>query len=222
MTIRAYVFDAYGTLFDVHAAVRRCAAAVGPQHEAVSALWRSKQLEYTWVRTLMGRYVDFWRCTEDALDYALRLHGRRDGDLRDALLAAYRRLDAYPDARPALQALRDAGHRTAILSNGSPAMLAAAVDSAGLAGLLDDVLSVDRLRCYKTAPATYALAASHLDLAPGEISFQSSNTWDIAGAAAFGLRCVRVDRLGLPAEYADVVQPPVVKDLRELPALDRA
>jgi 2-haloacid dehalogenase len=222
MTIRAYVFDAYGTLFDVHAAVRRCAAAVGPQHEAVSALWRSKQLEYTWVRTLMGRYVDFWRCTEDALDFALAFHGRQHMALRADLLSAYRTLDAYADARPALQALRKAGHGTAILSNGSPAMLQAAVESAGLGDVLDAVLSVDGLRRYKTAPETYALATAHFGLAPSEISFQSSNTWDAAGAAAFGLRCVRVNRLGLPAEYGDVMQPLVVKDLRELLAIDAA
>jgi 2-haloacid dehalogenase len=204
VNIKAFVFDAYGTLFDVHAAVRRHADAVGADHEKISALWRAKQLEYSWVRTLMDRYVDFWRCSEDALVFALRSHARYDAQLVRQLLSSYRVLEAYPDAAPTLTALRAAGFSTAILSNGSPAMLDAAVSSADLRGLVDRVISVDAVRRYKTHPSTYALVLQTLGLERAEISFQSANAWDIAGASAFGFRCVHVNRTGSPAEYADV------------------
>jgi len=215
-----YVFDAYGTLFDVHSAVGKFRDEIGPQADRLSDMWRTKQLEYTWVRSLSGRYADFEALTQDALDYAAARCGGLSPELRASLLAAYAELDAYPDAARTLDALRAAGARTAILSNGTPAMLARAVASAGLADRLDAVLSVDPLRIYKTAPEAYELIEARFGVAPAEVCFLSSNRWDIAGASAFGLRCVWVNRLGLPDEYGDLAPAAVVGSLEWLLALD--
>src|SRR5215510_13480444 len=152
---RAFVFDAYGTLFDVHAAIGRHRAAAGPDADRFSDIWRSKQLEYTWTLTLAGRYVDFWTLTERALDFALARVPSVDRALKPKLLDAYVSLDAYPDARACLAALKARGDGTAILSNGSPKMLSAAVRAAGLDGVLDAALSVDTLRIYKPRGAVY-------------------------------------------------------------------
>lgn len=192
--VGACVFDAYGTLLDVHAAVGRHAAGLGDQARALSALWRAKQLEYSWILSQAGDYEDFETLTERALDVALATHGIADPGLRGALLAAYRELDAFPDAAPALAALRARGVSTAILSNGSPGMLAAATGAAGLAPLLDAVLSVDDLRLYKPAPRVYALAAMRFACAPRDIVFVSGNAWDAYGAARFGCRVLWLNR----------------------------
>jgi 2-haloacid dehalogenase len=158
MAVRGYIFDAYGTLFDVHAAIARHRARVGTDADAISQLWRTKQLEYTWTLTSVGRYENFERLTALALDFALARFGISDPALRSALLDAYRALDAYPDARHALQALKNKGFATGILSNGSPDMLRIAVESAALRELLDCVLSVDALGFYKPRREVYALA----------------------------------------------------------------
>lgn len=215
-----FVFDAYGTLFDVHSAVARIGSGLGVDADAFSALWRAKQLEYSWVRTLMGRYRDFWSLTEEALDYCYARFPTADTAVRDDLLEAYATLDAYPDVRPELQTLRKAGCRTAILSNGTDAMLARAVTSAGLADYLDAVLSVDGLRQFKTVPAAYALVCERFAAAPDSISFQSSNPWDIAGAAAFGFRPVWINRGALPGEYADLAPRHVLPSLTGLSTLE--
>ena len=213
-----YVFDAYGTLFDVHAAVRKHAAAVGGEADRLSALWRTKQLEYSWTRALAGRYRDFWALTEDALDYAItKLDAPRH--MRDALLDAYRTLDAYPEVIDVLTTLKQAGAATAILSNGSPAMLELAVRAAGIGELLDDVLSVEDLATYKPLPAVYELVTNRFRAYPDTVSFQSSNRWDIAGATAFGFRTVWINRSGEPDEYADL--PPRVT-LSSLSGLEHA
>jgi 2-haloacid dehalogenase len=211
-----FVFDAYGTLFDVHSAVGRHAAALGPAAARLSELWRAKQLEYTWVRSLAGAYVDFRACTQAALDYAAADIGGIAAPLHEALLAAYDRLDAHADVAPALAALKARGCRTAILSNGTPDMLAAAVRSAGLGALLDAVLSVDAAGIFKTDPRSYALATSHFGCAADAISFQSSNRWDIAGARKFGFRTVWINRQGRPDEYAELAPDRVMRDLTEL------
>jgi 2-haloacid dehalogenase len=203
MRYKTYVFDAYGTLFDVHAAVRRYAAEIGPDGQALSEIWRAKQLEYSWVRALMGAYVDFWQLTEQALDYAFARVPSADRSFRDRLLEAYWHLDCYPEVPAVLRALRGEGARLAILSNGSPAMLEAAVRSAALDAVLDDVVSVDAVRTFKTAPAVYEQVATAWRLYPDAISFQSSNRWDIAGAAKFGFRTVWINRGGQPDEYYD-------------------
>ena len=157
MTSQAFVFDAYGTLFDVHAAIGRHRAAAGPDAERLSELWRIKQLEYTWTLTLAGHYEDFWTLTGRALDFALTRFPAVDRAIKPALMEAYRTLDAFADARAILQALKTRGHATAILSNGSPVMLSAAVDGADLGRDLDAVLSVDAIRMYKPRPEVYRL-----------------------------------------------------------------
>jgi 2-haloacid dehalogenase len=215
MSYAAYVFDAYGTLFDVHAAVRRHAEALGDRGPALSELWRAKQLEYSWVRSLMGAYQDFWALTEQALDFAIARQGGVDPALRDRLLEAYWSLDSYPEVPAVLKALKARGVKLAILSNGSPDMLASAVRNAALDDILDDVFSVDQLRMFKTAPAVYDLVTTAYRAYPDAISFQSSNRWDVAGAAKFGFRSVWINRSGMPEEYRDL-SPALV-----LPSLDR-
>jgi len=160
--IDACVFDAYGTLFDVHSAVGRLRADVGPKADELSEIWRTKQLEYTWLRSLMGEYRDFWQVTGDALDYALARTEVDPAPIRDRLMDAYLGLDAYAEVPSMLARLKAAGLKTAILSNGEPNMLAAAVNAAGLSGHLDDVLSVDDLKIYKPHPSVYQLAVDRL------------------------------------------------------------
>ena len=186
--IAACVFDAYGTLFDVHSAVAHGGAALGDKAAAVSALWRQKQLEYTWLRSLMGAHADFRRVTEDGLDYALAAHGVEDEALKARLMDLYLTLDAYPDAAACLEALRAGGLKTAILSNGEPEMLRAAVASAGLTNLFDAVLSIEEVDIFKPDPRTYQLAVDRLEVPAERICFVSTNAWDAAGAAYFGFR----------------------------------
>ncbi len=213
---KAVVFDAYGTLFDVHSAVARHAARMGPEAARLSEIWRAKQLEYSWVLSLAGRYRPFWALTEQALDYAFARCPGADYSVRPLLLDAYRSLDAYPDVRTALQGIRARGLRTAILSNGDPGMLSAAVNSADLAGSFDAVLSVDAAKVFKTSPDAYQLAIEELSLNEDEIVFVSSNRWDVAGAAAFGFTAIWVNRLGLPDEYEDLAPRAVVDTLERL------
>lgn len=215
MPYAAYVFDAYGTLFDVHAAVRRHAEALGDKGPALSELWRAKQLEYSWVRSLMGAYQDFWALTEQALDFAIARHGGIDPALRGRLLEAYWSLDCYPEVPAVLKTLKARGAKLAILSNGSPDMLNSAVRNAALDDILDDVFSVDELRIFKTAPAVYDLVTTAYRAYPNAISFQSSNRWDVAGAAKFGFRSVWINRSSMPDEYQDLPAALV------LPSLDR-
>jgi 2-haloacid dehalogenase len=216
--IEACVFDAYGTLFDVHSAVGRLRARLGAKSDALSQLWRTKQLEYTWLRALMGRHADFWQVTGDALDYALARTGV-DAAAREALMQAYRTLDAYPEVPDVLRRLRDAGLRTAILSNGEPAMLAAGARSAGIEELLDAILSVEDVGIFKPHPKVYRLAVERLGVAADRIAFQSSNAWDVSGAATFGLRAVWINRLGMPAERLPGAAEHELRDLTGLPAL---
>jgi 2-haloacid dehalogenase len=219
MACSVYAFDAYGTLFDVHAAVRRHAGALGPDAAAISALWRSKQLEYTWVRTLAGRYRDFWALTEQSLDFALASFPSADKGLRTTLLEAYRRLDCYPEVPELIRALKQGGKQLAILSNGTPEMLQSAVAAAGLDGCFDAILSVDTVRAYKTDQRVYDLVTTRFRVYPEAVSFQSSNRWDIAGAAAFGLRTVWINRTGAPEEYSDLAPAAVLPSLKGLLAL---
>ena len=220
-TFAVTVFDAYGTLFDVNAAISRHRAAAGPDADRFSEIWRTKQLEYTWTHTLAGRYVDFWTLTEQALDYTFKRVPSVDRRLRDRLLDAYRALDAFPDARQMLANLRRRGERTAILSNGSPAMLATAVEAAGMNGQFDAVLSVDAVKMYKPRPEVYALVTAGFKVKPPDVIFVSSNRWDVMGANAFGFHTVWVNRGRASDEYMD--QPPaaVVPDLAGLLTLAR-
>lgn len=213
---KAVIFDAYGTLFDVHSAVGRHMARVGPDAARFSEIWRAKQLEYSWVLSLAGRYEPFWTLTERALDHAFARFPNVDPSIRPLLLEAYRTLDAYPEVGETLSALRARGLRTGILSNGDPGMLNAAVASAGLADALDAVLSVDEARVFKTSPRTYDLVLQALSVTTDEVVFVSSNRWDIAGAAAFGFTTIWVNRLGLPDEYAELAPSAVIASLDKL------
>jgi len=218
--MRAVVFDAYGTLLDVHAAVNRHAAGLGPDAAAISALWRQKQLEYTWILSAAGAYEPFDVITDRALGFALAAHGISDAALKADLLAAYRTLDAFPDAAVALGAMRTAGLATAVLSNGEPGMLGAALAHAGLAPVLDHVLSVHSLRRYKPAPAVYRLACEAFACQPHEIAFVSANAWDAYGAARFGFRVFWLSRGAAPPEYwLDTLARARVSSLSQLPSM---
>lgn len=216
---KAYVFDAYGTLFDVHSAVGRYRSEIGDVADQLSATWRDKQLQYTWVRALTGRHQPFDNVTADGLDFAIASVGGVADGLKEKLLSAYMTLDAYPEVRDVLAELKDKGAQTAILSNGSPKMLEAAVSSSGISDLLDAALSVEDVGIYKPDPKVYQMAVDRLGVATGDISFQSSNRWDIAGATAFGFRCVWINRFGQPDEFADMSPDEVLTTLSPLPDL---
>jgi len=218
--LSTFVFDAYGTLFDVHAAIARHRAAAGTEADRFSEIWRTKQLEYTWTLTLAGRYVDFWTVTERALDFALARVPSVDRALRGRLLEAYLTLDAFPDARATLARLKGEGTRLAILSNGSPRMLASAVEAAGIGGLLDAVLSVDTVRRYKPWPEVYALVTDALAVAAADVAFVSSNRWDVMGAVSFGFAAFWLNRSRLPNEYEDFSPLREIPTLAALPARD--
>jgi len=217
--IKACVFDAYGTLFDFAAAARGCRDVLGGDVERLTALWRDKQLQYTWLRSLQGRYVDFWQVTGDALDFALETIAIDKPGLRDKLMTLYLTLDVFPEVPDTLRMLKDAGLRTAILSNGSHAMLDAIVAGNKLGPLLDEVLSVDDAGVYKTHPKVYQLAVDRLGLPASAIAFQSSNAWDAYAASAFGMRVVWCNRYGQRRERLPGNPDCEVRSLAELPAL---
>lgn len=200
--IKACVFDAYGTLFDVHSAVAAHAETVGPDAALVSSLWRQKQLEYTWVRSLMGRHADFWTVTGESLDHALAVVGIDNGALRENLMAAYLRLSPYEEVADTLAGLRQHGLKLAILSNGSPTMLEAAVKQAGIGRYLDLVLSVEEAGIFKPAAKVYALAIDGLECGAENIAFASANPWDAAAAANYGFKAMWINRGGAPQEYS--------------------
>ena len=218
--VSVYVFDAYGTLFDVHAAVARHRGAAGPDADRFSEMWRTKQLEYAWMLSAAGQYLDFWTLTQRALDYAFARCPTVDRALRGALLDCYFKLDAFADAQPALTVLRAKGMKTAILSNGSPKMLEAAVTNAKLGDALDAVLSVDAIRIYKPRREVYAMVTDTFRCLPPDVAFVSSNRWDVMGATAFGFRCIWVNRANMPEEYPEFAPVTVVQNLSALPALN--
>jgi 2-haloacid dehalogenase len=214
-----FVFDAYGTLFNVHAAIARFRAEAGPEADRMSETWRAKQLEYSWTLTLAGHYVDFWTLTERALDYALTRFPSVDKALRPQLLEAYFKLDAFADARAALAALKARGHKTGILSNGSPNMLKGAVDAANVGGDLDAVLSVDALKMFKPHPEVYRLVTDHYKCKPADVTFVSSNRWDVMASVSVGFRGLWVNRGKMPDEYFDFPPQRELVDLNELVTL---
>jgi 2-haloacid dehalogenase len=218
--VRACVFDAYGTLFDIHGPVRKLAGEIGPKADEISRLWRQKQLEYAWLRSLMGVHADFWHVTGDALDFALDAHDVSDPGLKDELMALYLKLEPYPDARDAVQAMKVKSLRAAILSNGSPSMLDAAVRSAGFEKLFDLVLSVEDVGIYKPSRRVYRHAMQKLQLhdAPS-VCFVSANSWDAQAAAQFGFQAVRVDRFGLREDRIPGKPSAEIKSLAELAGL---
>jgi 2-haloacid dehalogenase len=217
--IKACVFDAYGTLFDVHSAVGMHRERLGELADQVSAVWRTKQLEYTWLRSLMGQHADFWQVTQDALDYTFDMHALKDADLRRDLVEAYLKLDCYPEVPGALAELKERGFEIAILSNGTPKMLEAAVKNSGLEELIPRNLSVEQVGIFKPDPRVYQIAVDELNLKPGEIVFQSSNAWDASGAVAFGLRVAWINRFNQSPERLPGKPDVEIKLLSELPDL---
>ncbi|MGF1628176.1 MAG: haloacid dehalogenase type II [Kiloniellaceae bacterium] len=217
--VKACVFDAYGTLFDVHSAVRRGGQALGDKSGAVSELWRQKQLEYTWLRSLMGIHADFWQVTSDSLAFALSASSVEDAALHESLMDLYLSLDAYKEVDATLRSLKTAGLATAILSNGSPRMLEAAVRSARLQDHLDALLSVEDVGIYKPDPRVYQLAVERLGVSRDDICFLSSNCWDAKGAAHFGFKVAWINRFHrqpdrVPGDFVTVIH-----RLDELPPL---
>jgi 2-haloacid dehalogenase len=216
---RAVVFDAYGTLLDFASAAAAARDVLGDRWQPLSDLWRRRQLEYSWLRAVMGRHADFWQVTGEALDFALESLAIAEPGLRERLMAAYERLDPYPDAPATLRRLRAAGLKTAILSNGAPRMLASAARSAGLDGLLDQVLSVEEVGVYKPHASVYRLACDRLGAWPAELVFVSSNGWDAHGAKVAGLRVAWCNRAGQPRERLPGTPDAEVASLAELPGL---
>ena len=217
--IQSCVFDAYGTLFDFAAAARNCRDLVGDDIDRLTTLWRDKQLQYTWLRAAQGRHADFWQVTGDALDFALETLGLTKFNLRDRLMSLYLTLDPFPEVSGVLARLKAAGMRTAILSNGSPAMLDAAVKAAKLETLLDAVLSVEEVGVYKPHPKVYQLAVDRLGIPAASISFQSSNAWDAYAASAFGMQALWCNRYGQRRERLPGSPDREIRSLTELPAL---
>lgn len=224
MPIRLCVFDAYGTLFDVAAAARSAAKEQGSEGwaarwPALSALWRRKQLEYTWLRAVAGAHVDFWQVTQDALDWALEAEGLTDPALRQRLLDLYHELAAFPEVPSVLAALKERGLKLAILSNGAPDMLEAAANSARVAAQFDAILSVEAVGVFKPHFSVYGMVGTRFGLPPSEVAFVSSNCWDACAAAAFGFHAIWVNREGAPLDRLHGKPAKIVSDLGGLPAL---
>jgi len=224
MPITTCIFDAYGTLFDVNAAARAVAAEPGQEGFAavwqeVSAHWRAKQLQYTWIRALSGHHTDFWQVTQDGLDWALERCGQSDAELRERLLGLYFTLAAFPEVPEMLAELKAAGMATGILSNGSPAMLQGAVESALIGDVLDAALSVESVGIFKPDPRVYDLVGQHFGCARSEVLFVSSNGWDAAAAKAYGFHVLWVNRAGEPLDRLPEPPDHVARDLVSVPAI---
>jgi 2-haloacid dehalogenase len=215
--IKACVFDAYGTLFDFNSAAERCRDVLGDRTDELSALWRTKQLQYTWLRGLMGKHKPFWEVTGDALDFAMQTVGVQDQALRERLMDLYYNIDCFPEVPTVLQTLKQAGITTAILSNGSPDMLQGAVQHTRIGDYLDAVWSVEEVGVFKPHPSVYDLPTKHLGVAHREISFQSSNAWDAVAAATFGMRVVWCNRYGQRPEVLTADPDVEVTTLSALP-----
>jgi 2-haloacid dehalogenase len=213
------VFDAYGTLFDFNSAVARHRTVIGPKADALAEMWRTKQIQYTWLRNGMGAYDKFWQVTGEALDHCLAAHGIGDAKVREKLMGAYLALDPFPEVPAMLDALKRAGMRLAILSNGNPEMLDSMVAASGLADRFEAVLSVDAVQVFKPDPRVYRLVEARCGVTPDKVCFLSSNCWDAHGAAPFGFATVWVNRAGAPDDNLPGKTVATLKDLSQLPAL---
>lgn len=217
--IDACVFDAYGTLFDVNSAVSSLHERVGPHHGALSAAWRTRQLQYTWLRSLMQVHTDFWQLTSEALAVSLREFNIDTPGLHDDLMQAYLGLSPFPEVKQVLQLLKRAGMKTAILTNGSPMMIESAVKNAGINDLIDHQLSVESVGVFKPDARVYQMAVDQLGVSAERIAFQSSNAWDAAGAAHFGFTVAWVNRYSQPSEALPGTPAAMLSTLDELPGL---
>lgn len=227
MTVTTCIFDAYGTLFDVSAAARE--AAEEPGNEALRDIWqklasdwRLKQLQYSWLRAVSGVHCDFWQVTQDGLDWAMEASGLKGAELRERLLALYFELSAYPEVPTMLATLKQDGFATAILSNGAPAMLAGAVESAGLGAYLDAVLSVEDVGCFKPDRRVYDMVGARFGCAPDEVLFVSSNGWDAAHGKGYGFRTAWVNRGGEPVDRLPWRPDRILADLTGIPDMAKA
>jgi len=218
-SVRACVFDAYGTLFDFASAARRCRDVLGDSSDKLTDLWREKQLQYTWLRAAQGRHADFWQVTGDALDFSLETLMLDQPGLRDRLMELYLTLDTFPEVQGVLKDLKAAGLKTAILSNGTPAMLDSAVKNARIDSLLDAVLSVEEVGVYKPDPRVYQLAVDQLGIPASQISFQSSNAWDAYAASSFGMKVVWCNRYRQRKERLPGNPDQEIETLAELPKI---
>ncbi len=214
--VRVAVFDAYGTLFDVHSAAAQCSTALGHLAQPVSEMWRTKQLQYTWLRSLMNAYDDFWQVTGESLDYALASHGIDDQALRDELMNAYLSLQCFEEVPQVLQILKDNDIQTAILSNGSPKMLDPVVQNSGVADWIDVCLSVDTVGIYKPTDCVYQMPCDHFGVTPEQIAFQSSNCWDAIGGAHFGYQVAWCNRYDQELDRLPAQPQAEISNLREL------
>ena len=210
------IFDAYGTLFDVNSAVTALRDKIGDIAASLSALWRTKQLEYSWLRSLMGCYAPFWQVTGEALDFALARFGIHDPLLRSRLMGLYLELEAYPEVKTTLQSLRLRGFKTAILSNGSKEMVVSAVRSADLYDDLDLLLTVEDVEIFKPHPSVYQIVLDRFNVAANEVAFQSSNGWDIAGAARFGFNTIWINRAKLVQDVLPSGPQQIVQSLDQM------
>lgn len=227
MTITTCIFDAYGTLFDVSAAAREAAAepgneALANRWQALAADWRAKQLEYTWLRAIADAHDDFWQVTQDGLDWAMEKHGLEGDKLRTRLMQLYAELSAYPEVPEMLKTLKNAGYKLAILSNGAPKMLQSAMESAGIADLLDDCLSVENTGVYKPHAQVYDMVGDRFGCANDEVLFVSSNGWDAACATGYGFQTAWVNRMGLPVDRMPWVPQHILSDLTTIPELAKS
>ena len=208
--IKACIFDAYGTLFDVNAACRELSKEVGDNWEKLASLWRLRQVEYTWLRNSMDEYIDFWQITSDALDYAMETLGIENNELREELLNLYLKLEAYPEVNDLLKKLKQRGLKTGILSNGSMKMLNSAVDNANIREYLDEILSVEECKIYKPSSKVYDLVKIKMQISKENVLFFSSNAWDMHAASNYGFKTIWVNRFNaklerLPGKPIDIV-----------------
>ncbi len=215
--IEACVFDVYGTLLDFNSAVANCQDEIGPAAGQLSDLWRRKQLEYTWLRSLMGDHTDFWQVTGEALDHSLAALDIENSSLREKLMGLYRELAPYPEVAKTLEDIKNSGLKTTVLSNGEPSMLEESLKAAGIRNLLDEIYSIESVGIFKPHPSVYDYAASALGVAPDQIAFQSANGWDISGASAFGYTAVWINRAGLAEERLPAGPTATLPSLAELP-----
>lgn len=217
--IKAFVFDAYGTLLDVHSAAGKAMDDLGGKAEDISNIWRTKQLEYTWLRSLMGKHCDFWQVTSEALKYALRCHDMENKQRHDKLMSLYLELTAYKNAIQTVKSLNQLGHTTLILSNGSRYMLDKALQNSGLDDYIDHAISIDDVKIYKPSPVVYKLATDYVNCSPSEIMFVSANAWDVAGANSFGFRVAWINRFKRPPEILPGGPELIIDSLSELEQL---
>jgi len=209
--IKACIFDAYGTLFDVNAACRELSKEVGDNWEKLASLWRLRQVEYTWLRNSMDEYIDFWKITSDALDYAMETLGIENNELREELLNLYLKLEAYPEVKDLLKRLKQRGFKTGILSNGSMKMLNSAVNNANIREYLDEILSVEDCKIYKPSSKVYDLVKIKMQISKENVLFFSSNAWDMHAASNYGFKTIWVNRFNtklerLPGKPIDIVR----------------